>query len=201
MKLSEAVSWQYCNVNDKWSYYINTKMPRDQFLQYMESIKSSNGSKMFSVDVSSDVKWGYKLKQEVKKITWNDLILINGQQYLARACVLDNDTFFMYRPGTHDYDDAVFIAARGRIKKLGKIEDVSLYSIAPTILYLMGLPTAKDMQGKVLTQIIDDSCLINNRIREIKTYEFKPAKKIPNKNDGKYDEEYKKELKALGYVQ
>ena len=42
MKLSEAVSWQYCNVNDKWSYYINTKMPRDQFLQYMEGIIDDN---------------------------------------------------------------------------------------------------------------------------------------------------------------
>ena len=54
----------------------------------------------------------------------------------------------------------------------------SVLDVAPTILYLMGLPVARDMQGRVLTEIVDDSFARLSPVTFIPSYEslaVKPA--------------------------
>jgi hypothetical protein len=36
------------------------------------------------------------------------------------------------------------------------IEHASVLDLAPTILYLMGLPVARDMEGRVLVELLDE---------------------------------------------
>jgi arylsulfatase A-like enzyme len=60
-------------------------------------------------------------------------------------------------PGGHtDSPDGVFIAAGPGIRPSEAPIDPSLYDIAPTVLRLVGLPTAADMEGRPLREILAD---------------------------------------------
>jgi hypothetical protein len=59
-----------------------------------------------------------------------------------------------------------FLIASGKHIARGKaIEGASIMDIAPTVLYLMGQPIPKDMDGKVLLDIIDEDFKSNNPVR------------------------------------
>lgn len=53
----------------------------------------------------------------------------------------------------------LFAATGPDIKKGGKVKDMSILDIAPTILHLYGLPIPKDMDGKVLKGIFSEKSL------------------------------------------
>ena len=76
------------------------------------------------------------------------------------------------------------------------MEDAHVYDITPTVLHLLGLPTAADFDGKVLTEILADSLPMET----VSTYETgKRAQRQILRSD--IDEAYKEKLKALGYTQ
>lgn len=58
------------------------------------------------------------------------------------------------------------------LQTVGIIEPVSTLDITPTILYLMGLPVAKDMDGSVLKQVMDPSHLDHRSISWIESYDI-----------------------------
>ncbi len=98
--------------------------------------------------------------------------------------------------GHFNCPDGVFIAYGDIFKKNFEINDVSIYDICPTILYILGFPVARDMPGKVIrqafaTQSIDD-------VSYISTYGRRNLKRVADK-----DESFEKELerlKSLGYI-
>ena len=49
----------------------------------------------------------------------------------------------------------LFMAYGPNIRKVGKVEGVSILDLAPTILHLMNIPIPADMDGKVLKEIFD----------------------------------------------
>jgi hypothetical protein len=80
----------------------------------------------------------------------------------------------------------VFLACGPDIKNCGKIGDVKIYDLAPTILHLFNVPVPREMDGRVLKEIFrEDSepakrqvlyqdlvtkeILIKKRIKELKT--------------------------------
>lgn len=81
-----------------------------------------------------------------------------------------------------------------------KIESASVYDIAPTILYLMGLPVAKDMDGSVLTEAIRDDFLKRHSIKYIESYEVDIEKKEERPIRSPHDEEIKERMRSLGYI-
>jgi predicted AlkP superfamily phosphohydrolase/phosphomutase len=89
------------------------------------------------------------------------------------------------------------------IRKAGSIEYAHILDIAPTVLYLLGLPISSDMEGRVLTQAIETGFLERNPIKYISSYEARQVK-----NTGPYKErtfepiakEEAERLKSLGYV-
>ena len=46
-----------------------------------------------------------------------------------------------------------------------------MLDITPTILYLMGLPVARDMEGRVLSEILDDDFARSRPVTFIPSYE------------------------------
>jgi predicted AlkP superfamily phosphohydrolase/phosphomutase len=99
--------------------------------------------------------------------------------------------------GGHDtkeaLDGVVFASGLG-IEAGGDVSDVSVYDIAPTILAWLGLPVAKDMDGRIA------SFLIAEEIPPIDTYDaiapdFVNPDIVPSGVKGDIIEE----LKALGY--
>lgn len=88
---------------------------------------------------------------------------------------------------------------KGRDIKTGlRVEHASVYDIAPTLLYLGGLPISKEMDGAVLTGCVEETFLQNHPIPFIASYGS------PSRHDGPVaydsDEEIKERLRALGYI-
>jgi len=74
--------------------------------------------------------------------------------------------------GTHAAAPDGFLLAIGDgIKAGGTVEAATVLDIAPTILYLVGLPVGRDMEGRVLTEILDDEFVEAHPVSFIPSYE------------------------------
>ena len=51
------------------------------------------------------------------------------------------------------------------------LQGASVLDVAPTILYLSGLPVARDMEGRVLTEMLDDDFARAHPVTFIPSYE------------------------------
>jgi len=82
---------------------------------------------------------------------------------------------------------------------LGVMQRATTLDITPTILYLMGLPIGRDMDGEVIVDAIAPKFLKENPILYIDTYENIGKRRFIDKNE-KVDKEYLEYLKSLGYI-
>jgi len=73
--------------------------------------------------------------------------------------------------GSHEAapDGVVFVAGDG-IRKGAQLQRGSILDVAPTLLYLMGLPIARDMEGRVWTEIMEDDVLRQSPVSFIPSY-------------------------------
>lgn len=100
-----------------------------------------------------------------------------------------------------------FLAMLGPdIRKGGKEIKARVQDIAPTVLALMALPVADDMDGGVLKDAVEPAFLQRHPIRRIPTYEKQGKKNQEAASEsGKaagsnIDPEIKEKLKAMGYI-
>ena len=97
--------------------------------------------------------------------------------------------------------NGVLVASGKYFKRNYKIQKAHIMDMAPTILYLMGCPIDRDMDGKVIEEMLTGEFLENNEIvyqgydsedqateRQLKTYD-REERKIIEEN-----------LKGLGYL-
>ncbi|OLC56273.1 MAG: hypothetical protein AUH92_00565 [Acidobacteria bacterium 13_1_40CM_4_69_4] len=106
------------------------------------------------------------------------------------------------KPGLWHRRYGILIVAGPAIKP-GRLDTTSLLDIAPTVLYLSGLPVAADMQGHVLKEAIDDAFLAGYPVRTLPSYEAvgRPLAEIrPAVAASGVDEEVIARLRSLGYV-
>ena len=74
--------------------------------------------------------------------------------------------------GTHAAAPDGFLMAVGDgIRPGAAIRDASVLDVAPTILYLMGLPVARDMEGRVLSEILEEDFARAHPVTFIPSYE------------------------------
>lgn len=88
---------------------------------------------------------------------------------------------------------AGILALIGPDVKPGLRIEASVYDIAPTILYLKGLPVGADMDGKPLLGALKVS-------RPVRTALYRRMKHRPAKENPELDEKKLEELKSLGYI-
>src|SRR4029079_4264755 len=83
-----------------------------------------------------------------------------------------------------------------------QLEAPSVYDVAPTLLYLSGLPSGEDMPGRVLTEGLDPAELASNPARRIPSYEdVGPPREAPAvAASSAAQQEMVENLQALGYV-
>jgi hypothetical protein len=67
--------------------------------------------------------------------------------------------------------DGVLLAVGPGIRPGAVPSNASVLDVAPTILYLMGLPVARDMEGRVLTEILEPAFAQENPVTFIPSYE------------------------------
>ncbi len=107
--------------------------------------------------------------------------------------------------GVHDVEPppAGFVGlAGGPVKKGVVLKGASVIDVAPNVLYLMGIPGADDMPGRVWTEVYEPSFLARFPERRIASYDGlvveRPA--VGAAPSPRAEEERQKMLKALGYV-
>jgi hypothetical protein len=67
--------------------------------------------------------------------------------------------------------DGVLLVAGGGIRPGAVPQNASVLDVAPTLLYLLGLPVARDMEGRVLTEILDPAFARQHPVTFIPSYE------------------------------
>lgn len=85
------------------------------------------------------------------------------------------------------------------IKKGYHLQGAHIFDILPTILYIFDLPVAKDMDGKVLTEVFEKKILKERPVRYIESYEGETRIERGQK-DRELDKKTLEELRALGYI-
>jgi predicted AlkP superfamily phosphohydrolase/phosphomutase len=100
----------------------------------------------------------------------------------------------------HREDGIVFFSGPG-VERGGSIEGATVYDIAPTVLALSGLPVARDMDGRPLTEALTGAFLDRHPVVYIDSYE------LAGEPDGDLtpvespvDDEIKEMLRSLGYI-
>jgi predicted AlkP superfamily phosphohydrolase/phosphomutase len=74
--------------------------------------------------------------------------------------------------GTHvDAPDGLLLAVGDGVRAGAALNRASVLDVAPTILYLMGLPVARDMEGRVLTEMVDERFARAHPVTFIPSYE------------------------------
>ncbi len=100
-------------------------------------------------------------------IEWN---LHNGYSYLFKSSHgingkpisrIDEKEKAKSKSGDHR-DYGIFIAAGKNIKQRTQLSGAEIIDLAPTILYLLGIPIPSDMDGKVLTKIFQEEYLTSH---------------------------------------
>ncbi len=98
----------------------------------------------------------------------------------------------------------IFLAAGPHIRLGAKVEGATVLDITPTVLYYLGFPVAKDMDGKVLEEVFEGEFLAENPIRHVSTYEDEvPAGELVAEEEEYSQEELAENLealRALGYL-
>jgi predicted AlkP superfamily phosphohydrolase/phosphomutase len=92
----------------------------------------------------------------------------------------------------------MFIAAGGPFIRVSNPQRATLYDLAPTILYLSGLPASRQMDGRVLTEWIDETFLREHPVSSVDSYGPPVRHETPIVSES--EELIKERLRALGYI-
>ena len=101
-------------------------------------------------------------------------------------------------PGTHDMDGILTFTGPG-IKPGTIVTGAQLEDVAPTLLYLLGEPIPKDMDGRALTEIVEEDF---RKTHEIKYREVEADSPVDEESGYSAEEEeiIHERLKGLGYM-
>ena len=101
--------------------------------------------------------------------------------------------------------EGIFLAAGPGIRRGARVEGASVLDLTPTLLHYLGLPVAKDMDGKVLTEIFEPGFSGKHPIQYVVSYESEAPEAPGTEEAESYGEAELAEnlagLEALGYVQ
>ncbi len=100
----------------------------------------------------------------------------------------------------HREEGVVFVMGPG-IAGGFDVADATVLDIAPTVLALLGLPVGRDMDGRVLTEIMEPALLELRPVAEIATYESGDAPEGEEPIPSPVDDEIREQLRSLGYIE
>jgi arylsulfatase A-like enzyme len=102
--------------------------------------------------------------------------------------------------GHADGPDGIFIAAGRNIRRGAELREPHILDITPTALTLLGLPTAADMDGRVLEELFTDdwrAAYPHEKTESYDTENWREQIPVPSNVDA----ELLRRLHALGYLE
>ncbi len=102
---------------------------------------------------------------------------------------------FRYTHGIYKVMDRFF----GPLQALHLVDEVTNLDVTPTLLYMSELPVAEDMDGRVLSEIVEHDFRASKPLQTVKTYRM--GEILDLRGDPNEEQKIKERLKALGYIQ
>ncbi len=102
------------------------------------------------------------------------------------------------RPSGIHRDHGIFVGCGASINRGNTLDKASIYDLAPTVLYLLGLPIPADMDGRVLEEAIQPDFLGQNQVK--KGNAFATAEERPQGFDLDETRAIQERLQGLGYI-
>ena len=125
------------------------------------------------------------VEQYLKAADKNTVIIIASDHGLMRGHHTNNGVFIISGPGIK--------------KNFRCLKPINLTDMLPTMLYILGLPIAKDMDGQPFLDAFEEDYLAQKKVQYIRTYG--KQKKISNfPTPSELDEKILERLKSLGYI-
>jgi predicted AlkP superfamily phosphohydrolase/phosphomutase len=119
-------------------------------------------------------------------------------QTLSRK-TLEKDEFNLRENGRHE-PNGILMVRGNRIKRGCVLEEAHIMDLAPTILYMMGLPVPDDMDGKVLSGIFEPDVMKQNPITYCASEGLEAGhQEITPYSEGE-EETVRERLRDLGYL-
>ncbi|RPJ41590.1 MAG: hypothetical protein EHM19_11605, partial [Candidatus Latescibacterota bacterium] len=122
------------------------------------------------------------------------LVVPGGTSFEATELV--NETYAKIS-GEHSLD-AILLVKGPEVRRGARGGHADLYDVAPTTLYLMGLPVGEKMVGRVLESAFVEGILAS---RPPATEAYTLEAVVPDAGEEAGDSELKEQLRALGYLQ
>jgi predicted AlkP superfamily phosphohydrolase/phosphomutase len=94
--------------------------------------------------------------------------------------------------------NGLLIASGGPFRRGAQLEGARAVDVAPTVLHLLGAPAALDMEGVVLTDLVDPAWLKEHPVSYVPSYGRRETSGEVIATDA--DDEIRRELEALGYI-
>lgn len=101
--------------------------------------------------------------------------------------------------GAHDRENALLVIKGNGIRKGKRLSSVSILDTVPTLLALLNRPVAKDLDGHVLMELIEEDFLAKYPLRFIDTYEDEGGE-IRAGAEPTVPEEVREQLRSLEYL-
>ena len=79
-----------------------------------------------------------------------------------------------------------------------RLQAPTLFDVAPTVLYLMGIPPGRDMDGRVLTEALVPTLLASRPVEFVATHDT--GRRQLGVRESPVDEKVLEELRSLGYI-
>jgi predicted AlkP superfamily phosphohydrolase/phosphomutase len=143
-----------------------------------------------------------ELGEYLSRIDDNTTVIICSDHGMGPWAAVQSAHSGVRLSGSHRMQGVVIMWGRN-IRRGWKIAHASVLDILPTILYLMGMPVAEDMDGAVIQEALDPAFVGSVPIRTTDTYETKRydprlGQGIGSARTG--DKNEMEKLKALGYL-
>jgi hypothetical protein len=107
---------------------------------------------------------------------------------------------YYHAPKSGDPPDGVLFLYGNGVKH-ARVSGASLYDVAPTILWAMGLPQARDMDGAAVRAAFTGTVLQAHPPALIASYETGGGGRASAAGGTEVDEKVMEDLRALGYIQ
>ncbi|MBD3367356.1 MAG: hypothetical protein GF405_04145 [Candidatus Eisenbacteria bacterium] len=98
-------------------------------------------------------------------------------------------------------EDGLLVMAGPGIRRGETISGASVLDITPTLLTAVGLPAARDMDGRVLVEAFDQDFLARHPVSLIDSYETGDRATGEEPIESPVDDEIRERLRSLGYIE
>ena len=131
----------------------------------------------------------------------NYTIIIASDHGMEAQPKLLSGSYMTIPSGNHMLRQPGIILISGpSIKRGTELKQISILDLAPTILVLAGLPIAKDMDGRIISEAFDSKCLSAMELRFIESYGRRLIELRDLEKKSPVDKAIIEKLKSLGYI-